>query len=177
MKKTFFMGTILTYLLFSCLHSEPTIQAVTNDELIKKAALEIISVSKYCTLISTGNDGFPNARIMDPFPPDRNWVIWMGTNAYSRKVKEILTNKKITLFYESEGSDGYVSLKGTGYINNEQENKIKYFKSGWKEFYPDDRTNFTLIKFVTEKLEIVSYKKGLLGEKRTWEAPSILFEN
>ena len=155
------------------LYSDSTLTGDTRAEFIKITAMEIIGTVKYCTLISSGLDGFPNARTMDPFPPDKNWVIWMGTNSQSRKVKEILKNNKISVFYESPDGDGYVTLKGSGFINNEQENKVKYFKDGWKEFYPGSRKNFTLIKFIPELLEIVSYKKGLLGEKTTWAAPSI----
>jgi len=177
MKRIFLTGLLSMLLLISGLYSGS--KSFTNektqkkDELIKKAAMEMIRSSQLCVLISTGMDGYPNARMMDPFPPDKNWVIWMGTNSQTRKVKEILRDNKISVFYESPDGDGYVTLKGTGFINNEKENKVKYFKEEWKEFYPADRKNFTLIKFIPELLEIVSYKKGLLGEKITWAAPSV----
>ncbi len=173
MKKTTLTIIFIVILLTGVSVSESEIPVNKKDELIRTTAREIIDASKYCNLISMGEDGYPNARIMDPFKPDKDWVIWMGTNSHSRKVNEIVKNKKITLFYESAGGNGYVSLKGTGHINNDKENKVKYFKKGWKEFYPDDRNNFTLIKFITEKIEIVCYKNGLLGEKITWAAPSI----
>ncbi len=166
----------LKYILFITIFSLVIVPGFSDNnskDVILKTAGEIIKSSKFCTLISLGQDGYPNARTMDPFPPDKNWVIWMGTNSHSRKVIEILKNNKISVFYESPDGDGYISLKGTGYINNEEENKVKYFKEGWKEFYPGNRKNFTLIKFIPEKLEIVSYKRGLLGEKITWAAPSV----
>lgn len=173
MKKKLILTLLVWSFVFFVIHSGLIYPESVKKDLILKSAGEIVNSSKLCVLISRGLDGFPNARTMDPFPPDKNWVIWMGTNSQSRKVKEILKNNKISIFYESPNGDGYVTLKGSGFINNEQENKVKYFKDGWKEFYPGDRKNFTLIKFIPELLEIVSYKKGLLGEKTTWTAPSI----
>jgi len=168
------------YFLYIFIFSLITVSGFSGNnsrDIILKSAGEIIKSSKYCTLISISEDGYSNARVMDPFPPDREWVIWMGTNLHSRKVKEILNNSKISVFYEAANGDGYVTLKGTGTINNEEENKIKYFKKGWKEFYPGDKKNFTLIKFIPKILEIVSYKNGLLGEKVTWAAPSVKLKN
>ena len=176
MRKTLFAGLIVILLLLSGLYSEPMLSAKEKDDFIKKTALEIIKTSKYCVLVSEGSDGYPNPRMMDPFPPDDKWIVWMGTNYKSRKVKEILNNNKISLYYESPGGDGYVILKGTGSVRNCQEEKLKYFKKGWKEFYPGNREGFTLIKFIAEKLEIVSYKNGLLGDKVTWEAPSVILK-
>ena len=176
MKRTFLAIIILVLLMISGLYPESMLSAKEKDDFIKKTALEIIKASKYCVLISEGSDGYPNARMMDPFPPDDEWIVWMGTNYKSRKIKEILNNSKIAIYYESPGGDGYVVLKGKGIVRNDQEEKLKYFKQGWKEFYPGNKEGFTLIKFISEKLEIVSYKNGLLGEKITWAAPSILLK-
>lgn len=173
MKRIILTSTVFAFLIIGGTFTWPAIEKGSKDLLIRTTAREIIDGSKYCNLISMGEDGYPNARIMDPFKPDKGWVIWMGTNLLSRKVREIKKNRKISVFYESPGGDGYVTLKGTGTINNEKENKKKYFKPEWKEFYPVDRKYFVLIKFIPEKLEIVSYKKGLLGDKVTWEAPSV----
>jgi len=149
------------------------LSAAHEEEKIKTAAREIVEASKYCTLISMGEDGYPNARVMDAFKPDRNWVIWMGTNPESRKVKEILKNKRISVFYESSGGDGYVILKGNGLIVDDEKSKARYFKEEWEEFYPQGKDKFVLIKFIPGVMEVVSYKRGLLGKENTWEAPSV----
>ncbi len=176
MRKTFSIGMVLALFFLSGLNPESAHQTCVKDKLILNASMDIIKSSKYCVLISKGSDGYPNARMMDPFPPDREWVIWMGTNSKSRKVAEIRKNNKISIYYESKGGDGYLNLKGEGFIINDQGKKQKYFKKEWVEFYPGKRENFILIKFVPRKLEIVSYKNGLLGDKVTWEAPSVILK-
>ena len=177
MKKLLLAGIILPLLLLSWLYSGSKLSANKKDDSIKKTALEIIESSKYCALISTGLDGYPNARMMDPFPPDEKMVVWMGTNSNSRKVKDIRKNNKISLYYEAPDGDGYVNLQGIGHIVDEKEEKLKYFKKGWEEYYPGNRDGFILIRFITDRIEIVSYKHGLLGDKITWEAPSLIFNN
>jgi len=177
MKKIFPVGIIFTFFLISGLYSNSILPADERADLIKKAAMEIINSSQLCVLISTGTDGYPNARMMDPFPPDKEWVIWMGTNLKSRKVEEIRKNGKISVYYEADKADGYVILKGKGYIVDDAKKKSKYFKNGWEQFYPGNRDGFILIKFVPERLEIVSYKNQLLGDILTWEPPAITFQN
>ncbi|MEN8153420.1 MAG: pyridoxamine 5'-phosphate oxidase family protein [Acidobacteriota bacterium] len=149
-------------------------QKIQKEKLINTAK-KIIGSSDLCVLITTGENGFPNTRVMDPFPPDKNMVVRMGTNSNSRKVKEIKKNNKVTIYYEIPGGDGYVNLKGEAYLIDKEEEKRKYWKKGWEKFYPPDRNNFILIKVVPVKLEIVSYKNGLTGDPVTWEAPSLSF--
>ena len=43
----------------------------------------------YCTFITIGEDGQPQARIVDPTLPDSNLTIWIGTNSLTRKVNHI----------------------------------------------------------------------------------------
>lgn len=106
-------------------------------EKILNTAKKIIESSKYCVLITTGLDGFPSARIMDPFPPESRWTIWMGTNSNSRKIKEIRRSnrsKNVSVYYESPGGDGYLVLKGWAVIVDDPDKKKKYFKKGWEQF-------------------------------------------
>ena len=169
MNKQFIISVVVFLIAIDFMSAGP------KDEKIISAAREIVESVKYCTLISMGEDGYPNARTMDAFKPDKNWVIWMGTHVETRKVEEIRKNSKISVFYESPGGDGYVLLKGEGHMVNDPESKRQYFKKGWEEFYPGDRKHFILIRFVPAKLDVVSYKRGLLGEEKTWAAPSVRF--
>jgi len=56
-----------------------------SDSLLN-AALDIIEVTRYCALITTGSEGEIHVRTMDPFLPERDMTIWFGTNKNSRKV-------------------------------------------------------------------------------------------
>ena len=72
-------------------------------------AVEIIETSGTCTLITIDEKGQPRARIMDPFPPEDQFVIWFGTNVQSRKVEEVYKNNKTTVnYYDKEGNTAFI---------------------------------------------------------------------
>jgi general stress protein 26 len=132
-----------------------------------------MSETRYCALITLDETGHPQARTMDPFPPDSNMTVWFGTNSDSRKVKEILNNSKATLYYEAPDARGYVVLKGNAFMVDDSDKKLKHWKPEWKIFYPESKENYTLIKFIPEKLEIVDYKNKIVGDSDTWKVPGL----
>ena len=41
---------------------------------------------------------------------------------------------------------------------------MRYWKKEWEAFYPENKENYMLIKFVPDKLEIVDYRHNIIGE-------------
>ena len=144
-----------------------------NPDSLISAAKELMLDTRYCALITLDDNGHPQARTMDPFPPDTNMIVWFGTNSNSRKVKEINNNSKVTLYYEASDARGYVVLKGNAFIVNDSDRKLKYWKPEWEIFYPESKENYTLIKFIPNKLEIVDYKHNIVGDSITWRVPNL----
>lgn len=149
-------------------------KAPSRDALIS-AAREIMTSARYCALITTDSAGGVHARTMDAFPPEANMKVWLGTNARSRKVKEIRRNPKATLYYFVREDQAYVSITGTARLVNDPTEKAKRFKDDWKDFYPDRARDYLLIEFTPERLEVVSVKKGIVGDSSTWQTPTVLF--
>ena len=48
---------------------------------VLRAAKEVIQKARYCSFITLGEDGQPQARIVDPLGPDDDMTIWVATNA------------------------------------------------------------------------------------------------
>lgn len=140
-----------------------------RDTLVESAALEIIANAYYCNLITVNEDGVASSRIMEPFPPEKNWEIWMATNPRSRKVTQIEKNNQVTLHYFDQPNLGYVSLMGKAYLVHENDKKEQYWKEEWNAFYANRTDAYLLIKFVPERIEVVSVKHGLNGDSETWE--------
>jgi general stress protein 26 len=122
------------------------------------------------------SSGRPQARTLDPFPPDDNMLIWLGTNARSRKVAEIRRSSRVTLYYFDRESQAYVTVHGTARLVNDAKEKAKRWKDEWKDFYPDRAKDYLLIVVTPEKLEVVNVKKGILGDPRTWKPRSVSFQ-
>ena len=55
-------------------------------ERVMVAARATIKASGFCFLITVDSDGQPQARLMDPFTPEDDMTVWMGTNRNTRKV-------------------------------------------------------------------------------------------
>ena len=143
-----------------------------RDTLIT-AARNMMMTKRYCALITLDESGQPQARTMDPFPPEESLVVWLGTNLNSRKVKEIRNDSRTTLYYDNPNGAGYVVLKGHASLVDDPEKKNLYWKKEWERFYSDQRTNYILIKVVPDELEILDYKHGITGDSKTWAVPTV----
>lgn len=102
--------------------------------------------------------------------------VWFGTNPRSRKVREIRHNPKVTLYYFLREDQAYVSITGTARLVNDPREKTNRFKDDWKAFYPDRARDYLLIQVTPEKLEVVSVKKGIVGDERAWQTPTVSFK-
>jgi len=154
--------------------AQDVVSAYQRDSLIS-AAREYMHAARFCALITIDSNGSPDVRTMDPFEPDENMIIWLGTNRNSRKVREIRNNPKVNLFYTQNKGFSYVSIKGIAKLVDDKAKKSVLWKDEWKNFYDQQRENYILIKVTPERLELINYKKGITGDKRTWKTPTVEF--
>ncbi len=145
-----------------------------REELIA-AAREIMSAARYCALITLDSSGQPQARTLDPFPPDENLVVWLGTNPRSRKVAAIRRNPRVTLYYFDREAQAYVTIHGIARLINDPKAKMKWWKDEWLAFYHDRAKDYLLIRVTPEKLEVVNVSKAILGDPLGWKPPSVTF--
>src|SRR5882762_2104912 len=103
--------TSLLLLTAAAVVAQDTKQRLSRAELIA-AARETMSAARYCALITQDSSGRPQARTLDPFPPDENMVVWLGTNPRSRKVAAVRRNPRVTLYYFDRDAQAYVTIYG-----------------------------------------------------------------
>jgi len=139
------------------------------------AAREITDASGTCALITLDEQSIPMVRIMEPFPPESDFTVWFGTNAESRKVKQIKNNPNVTLFYQDSDNTGYVVIHGKAQIIDDERQKEKWWKAGWEAFYPNNRAGFLLIKVSPDWMEVLSVSRGIIGDSITWRTPVVRF--
>jgi general stress protein 26 len=150
-----------TYSLIAQKEQFPPQREISRDSLLTYARM-IVDSAKCRVFITVDGDGKPSAREMSPFPPEDNWVIWLGTFPTSRKVKQIKNNPNVVVFYYDTKGMSYVSVSGKATLVNDPDLKAKYWKEGWKRFYPDRDTQYILIELTPERLEVCSFKYDLL---------------
>ena len=151
--------------------------SLAQDEKYKDAASDIITNSNNCILITLDKTKSSQARIMDAFLPDENFVIWMATNPNSRKVSQIKRNPKVVVFYTDKDEQGYVSIHGRAELVNDNQPKEKYWKKEWEQFYPDRDKGLILIKVIPDYLEVINYRRGVSGDSITWQPVKVVFRH
>lgn len=145
------------------------VQSPTRAEILA-AAETIIARARYATFITLDGSGHPQARIVDPFPPERDLAIWIGTNARSRKVAQVEADARVTLSYFDAEGQGYVTLPGTAQVVRDAAEKARRWKDEWEAFYEDRNRgdDYLLIRVVPARLEIVSEALGMRNDPETW---------
>jgi general stress protein 26 len=142
-------------------------------EAILAAAREIMSLQKYCALVTIDAAGQPHLRTMNPFPPEADLTVWMATNSHCRKVREIECHSQVSLYYADHNqASGYVVLTGRAVLVNDMSEKLKRKRDYWEQAFPDWKY-LILIKIIPEKLEVLNYERGMLNDEITWQTPAI----
>ncbi|MBN1889752.1 MAG: pyridoxamine 5'-phosphate oxidase family protein [Thermoflexales bacterium] len=139
------------------------------------AAREIMGLQTYCALVTVDSSGRPQVRTMNPFPPEDDMTVWIATNSRCRKVQEIRANPQVCLYYaDHKEASGYVTISGKAFLVDEMSEILKRKRDYWEQAFPDWKY-LILIKVVPERLEVINYKRTMVNEELTWQAPFILF--
>jgi len=148
--------------------------APTKAQIIA-AARDIMTRARYATLTTIGEDGQPQARIMDPMVPDKDMTVWVGTNPLSRKVGEIRKNGRVTLLYFNTTRLEYATLTGVADIVTDKAEKARHWKAEWSSFYKEGAKgdDFVLIRVRPARIEIVSPQRKLVNDPKTWRPAGV----
>lgn len=157
----------------------PRIPAQPMREEIVAAARDIMRKARYCSLITVGDGGHPQARIVDPLEPDPDFTVWIATNPLTRKVREIRRNPRTTLLCFDTATSSYVTIAGRASLITDAAEKQQHWKADWAPIYPKGARDagFMLIRMTPARLEIVSESRGMVGDPRTWLPLAIEFPN
>jgi len=135
------------------------------------AAIEIMTSVRYCSLVTLDADGAPQARAMDPFPPEPDLTVWLGTNTFTRKVEQIRRDPRVTLFYFDPEGPGYVTVLGEAQVVDDPEEKARRFKPEWGAFYDDAHRgdDYVLVRVDPRRIEVVSAPHDIAIDPKGWK--------
>jgi general stress protein 26 len=146
-----------------------------RPELIA-AAREIMASQTYCALITQDEPGRPQVRTMNPFPPEEDMTVWIATSTLTRKVQHIRRDPRVTLYYANHGqATGYVAITGRAELIDDRAEMIKRKRAYWDSAFPGFK-NLVLIKVIPERMDVLNYSRGALGDPETWRTPSLDLE-
>jgi general stress protein 26 len=158
--------------------SQPAAAPQPDRAAVIKVATGIVQRARFCTLVTIGAGGHPQARIMDTFPPDEGMVVWMATTPASRKVGEIRKDPRVTLSCFDANTMGYVTLLGRAGLVTDPGEKAKRWKEDWAKIYKDANRgdDYLLIKVTPIRLEVSAEGEGIKNDPKTWRPVIVEFQ-
>jgi general stress protein 26 len=127
-------------------------------EEVLAVARRVIEAARYATLVTIGEDGRAESRIVDPFPPEADLTIWIGTKRGTRKLAQIAADPRVTLTWIDEAGAAYVTILGDAMVVDDPAEKAKHWKEEWSAFYADANRgpDYVLIRVTPKRLEALA---------------------
>ncbi|AKU95130.1 pyridoxamine 5'-phosphate oxidase-related FMN-binding [Labilithrix luteola] len=128
---------------------------VDDVDRILRAARSTMRRKKYCVLATRSVEGI-GARVLQPFPPDDDFGVWLGTSPTSRKTEQLRADSTATLVYEDDGKAACVVLMGNVRIVDARAERVRRFMPSWWAFFPDgpEGDDFVLLRFEPHRIEV-----------------------
>jgi general stress protein 26 len=128
-------------------------------ELLLAAASATMRKARYCWAITAAQDGRVNARPMGPQKPLTNedpFGILFFTRRGSRKVLEIGRAGQITVVYQYDTDDSYLTLVGRGSFVADRALLRTCWQPRWSQYFPAgaDDENAVFIEFEADRIEL-----------------------
>ncbi len=131
----------------------------------------LMAGANFATLITLDETGAPRSRTVQPKAPEADFSVWIATNSKTRKVTDIARDGRVVLHYFDPKRLGYVSIAGKARVVRDRAEKAAHWDKAWDAFYPDKENGAVLIGVTPDRIEIVSDKDGITGDKATWKPP------
>lgn len=130
------------------------------------AARDTVTNTKYCFLITNGENSWASARLVEPICDLQQFIFFIGTNPALRKVREIVACPKVTLAFGSTAEHANVVIYGTASLSTEPEMKRRYWKGAWRLFFPKGACgdDYAVITVRAERLEVLSFRRNVIAE-------------
>jgi general stress protein 26 len=140
--------------------------AVFTSQQVLLAAIDTIKAAENGFLITQGESGYANSRLVQAYGPEEDLTLWFGTHSKSRKVREIRVNNRVTVTFYDPKEASYVTVLGTAKVINDVETKMKYWRNNWSTFFPKGPENedYILIRFEPTRIEIMNMNRDIAPE-------------
>ena len=131
-----------------------------DAEHVLRSARATMRRKRYCVLATSGADGV-DARVLQPFAPDDDLGVWLGTHRGSRKARQIEETGRATLVYEDDAKSACVTLVGRARLVDDPALREAHFGGLWYAFFPRGpiEDDYVLVRFEPERVEVVDFTR------------------
>ena len=141
-------------------------EAVMTSEYLLEVARDTIKAVQYCFVITLGESGQANARLVQHFKPEADMTIWVGTSPKTRKICEIRNESNITITFQDDKDYSYVTMLGSASVENTLNEKQRHWQEDFIAYFPKGPQNddYVLIKFIPSRIELMNFQRGVTPE-------------
>ncbi len=135
-----------------------------TPETLLGVVRKTLQAATYCFFITAGDEGgWPAARLMQPFAPQDDLTIWMGTSPASRKVRDVQQNHRVTLASMDMQENAYITMLGLASLEEDIGERQRFWRDAWSAFFPQGPTgdDYVLLRFVPERIEIMNFAQQI----------------
>jgi general stress protein 26 len=142
-----------------------------NDMNLTEKQAECLKVMESLSVVdltTIDKNGFPSTRAMlnlrnkQEYPNltalyelEKNpMTVYLITNTSSEKIGEIQQNGNACLYFCNSQAFHGVLLQGTVEIVTDKEFRQKVWQKGWEIYYPEGDSDYSLLRFVPNKLKV-----------------------
>lgn len=128
-------------------------------EQILLVAKEITAKVPYCWVVTADQRGGANARVVQPFFSQQDqdgWSVRFLTSGRSRKAAEIASSGRITLGYQYDPEQAYVTLVGAAHIIDDRGYLRDKWRAEWNVFFPKGPSDMdaVIVEVTVERIEM-----------------------
>ncbi len=119
------------------------------------AARATMRRKRYC-LLATRSERGVDARVLEPFAPERDLTVWLGTTRGSRKHAQLLRDPRATLVYQDDARGACAVLVGRVTVVEDLAERRARFKPFWRAFWPGgpEAPDYVLLRFEPSRVEV-----------------------
>ncbi len=128
-------------------------------EQILLVAKDITAKVPYCWVVTADQHGGANARVVQPFVSQLDqdgWVVRFLTSRSSRKAAEIASSGRISLGYQYDPEQAYVTLVGAASIIDDRGHLRDKWRPEWSAFFPKGPSDVdaVIVEVTVERIEM-----------------------
>lgn len=131
----------------------------TTVEAVLAAAKATMAKARYCWAVTVDGDGRANARPMGrirSLPGEDSWIVWFMTRRGSRKALEIGRTGRLTVVFQHDADDAYVTLIGRAAVFTDRAAIRVRWEKAWNLFFPKgaEDENAVFLRAEVDRIEL-----------------------
>ena len=140
--------------------------AVMNPEYLIEVVRDTIKAVEYSFLITLSESGQANARLVQHLQLEESMALWFVTSASSRKVREIRNQSYVTVTFQDDREQAYVTVLGSASVETDSDEKQKRWREDWIVFFPAGPQSdyYVLLKFIPSRIEVMNFARHVASE-------------